>query len=85
MSLSFANEANSACKKPDRLKRIQIHVVEALDLTGKSARSPPAYVTIESPGMGTLHQTGAVGKGKKPVWHENTRMCVIALAPTIEG
>lgn len=23
-----------------------------------------------------LHQTGAVGKGKKLVWHENTRMYV---------
>ena len=49
-------------------------VVEAQGLAGNSGRCPPAYVTIESPGMGMLHQTGTVSKGKKLVWHENTRM-----------
>lgn len=49
-------------------------VIEAQGLAGSSGRCPPAYVTIESPGMGTLHQTGTVSKGKKLVWHENTRM-----------
>ncbi|KIL60469.1 hypothetical protein M378DRAFT_917822 [Amanita muscaria Koide BX008] len=56
-------------------------VVEAQGLSLKgSAKSPSAYVTVESPGFGTLHQTSSVGKGKKLVWHENTR--IVELKPT---
>ncbi|KAF8712405.1 hypothetical protein AX14_013124 [Amanita brunnescens Koide BX004] len=80
MSLSFANDTVLSGKNADPVKRIQIHVVEAQGLAGSSGRCPPAYVTIESPGLGMLHQTGAVGKGKKLVWHENTR--IVDLKPS---
>ncbi|KAK2463041.1 hypothetical protein APHAL10511_004696 [Amanita phalloides] len=73
MSLSFATNTNSSSRHS---KRIQIHVVEA---DGFATKSPPAYVTIESPGLGSLHQTETASKGKKLVWHENTR--IIELKP----
>ncbi|KAM6502698.1 hypothetical protein JOM56_002675 [Amanita muscaria] len=80
-AVNFALDTNFKRSKADKIKRIQIHVVEAQGLSLKgSAKSPSAYVTVESPGFGTLHQTSSVGKGKKLVWHENTR--IVELKPT---
>ncbi|KAF8637782.1 hypothetical protein AX17_002573 [Amanita inopinata Kibby_2008] len=58
-------------------------VVEAQGLSLKgSTKSPPAYVTIESPGLGTLHQTGTISKGRSLVWHENSR--IVELKPSAQ-
>ncbi|KAF8627965.1 hypothetical protein AX15_004159 [Amanita polypyramis BW_CC] len=74
MPIDFATDTNFK-RKPHNIRRVQIHVVEAQGISVKgSKKSPNAYVTVESPGIGILHQTGIVGKGKEMIWHENTKI-----------
>lgn len=81
MAVSFPPASDFKGKRADNIKRVQIHVAEAQGLSLKgSANSASAYVTVESPGLGTLHQTDNAGKGKKLVWHENTR--IVELKPS---
>ncbi|PFH50472.1 hypothetical protein AMATHDRAFT_3956 [Amanita thiersii Skay4041] len=81
MPLYFVDDHLS--KRPDNIKRVQIHVVQVEGYSHKgSTKCPSAYVTIDSPDLGALHQTSTAGRTRSLVWHENTR--ILQLRPSTE-